>query len=474
VRVHWGEQELMAAPFMHSQPASELEALGHFSASLRLTDVPQPTVALAKLAMLNIIGGILVSDHPVLNPGRQSLLRYVQRQGAAPRARILGTRERTSPELASLVTSGSAMMAHGDDWSWPARTHLSAVVFPATLAMAEAHCSSGAELLCAFIAGTEVGVRIGSAILPVSGRKIPFTSPVHALATAASAASIMQLDASRAALGLSIATDMGTGLIAQAPRQHVVLRTPLGGSLGLYAAGVAAEGIEGRLDVLPTFCSIYGDYHAQQLLQGLGQDFLFGQHGFLPKRFHFSTGLYPTIHGIERGLAREPIDVDQITAIECRCSPALRQVYGAAPDHSREMTHFSLRLGIALALTGSAFRYEDVATLPHADESVRRLSQLVQLTAHPELQDQVNLGRAAEPTQLLVHMRSGALRQFDSHEYPAVQHPEQDRQRVLDLFLQRALPRLGALRAQQVIEAIDGIDGAPSLDRLLDPLTPDP
>lgn len=193
----------MAAPFMHSQPASELEALGHFSASLRLTDVPQPTVALAKLAMLNIIGGILVSDHPVLNPGRQSLLRYVQRQGAAPRARILGTRERTSPELASLVTSGSAMMAHGDDWSWPARTHLSAVVFPATLAMAEAHCRSGAELLCAFIAGTEVGVRIGSAILPVSGRKIPFTSPVHALATAASAASIMQLDASRAALALS-------------------------------------------------------------------------------------------------------------------------------------------------------------------------------------------------------------------------------------------------------------------------------
>lgn len=74
--------------------------------------------------------------------------------------------------------------------------------------------------------------------------------------------------------------------------------------------------------------------------------------------------------------------------------------------------------------------------------SVRRLSQLVQLTAHPELQDQVNLGRAAEPTQLLVHMRSGALRQFDSHEYPAVQHPEQDRQRVHDLFLQRALPRL--------------------------------
>jgi len=70
-------------------------------------------------------------------------------------------------------------------------------------------------------------------------------------------------------------------------------------------------------------------------------------------------------------------------------------------------------------------------------------------------------------------MRSGALRQFDSQEYPAVQNPQQDRQRVHDLFLQRALPRLGASRVQQVIEAIDGIDGAASLDRLLDPLTPD-
>lgn len=459
---------------MNTESPSELEALGHFAASLRLQDVPQSTIALAKLAMLNIIGGIVVADHPALNPGRQSLLRYVRKQGAAPRARILGTGERTSPELASLVTSGSAMMAHGDDWSWPARTHLSAVVFPAALAMAEAHACSGAQLLGAFIAGTEVGVRIGSAILPVSGRKIPFTSPVHALATAASAASILQLDAARAALALSVATDMGTGLIAQAPRQHVVLRTPLGGSLGLYAAGVAAEGIEGRLDVLPTFCSIYGDYQAHQLLQGLGQDFLFGQHGFLPKRFHFSTGLYPTIHGIAVGLAREPIEVEQITAIDCRCSPALRQVYGAAPDHSREMTHFSLRLGIALALTGSAFRYEDVATLPHPDAQVRRLSQLVQLSAHPELEDQVNLGRAAEPTQLIVRMRSGALRTFNSLEYPAVQHPEQDRQRVHDLFLQRTLPRLGPVRARQVIEAIDGLDAAARLDRLLDPLTPDP
>lgn len=451
---------------------TELALLGDFASRLRYADLPARTVGIAKLAILNILGGIIVSDHEKLNPGRASLMRYAERIGAAPRATIVGTRLKTSPELAALVTSGSAMMAHGDDWSWPARTHLSSVVFPATLAVAESEGRSGQDLITAFVAGWEVAVRIGSAIKPVPERKSPFTSPVHGLATSAVTSNLMRLDGPQAASALSIATDMGTGLLAQAPMQHVVLRTPLGGSLGVYAAGIAGEGIEGRLDVLRTFCSIYGDYDPDPVLKGLGKAFLFEQSGFLPKAFHFSTGIYPTICGIQHAQAQRKVSPAHIVAIECEASPALRTVYGAAPDASREMTHFSLRLGLALALCGSSFRYEDVATLPNPDAEVRRLSALVNLVPAPGLEGQLNLGASAEETVTRLTLRDGSKVTINSIPYAPVVDPDLDAPRIEALFMGRVAARWGEAGADRVRSAVFGLGEAKSLHKLIEALTP--
>jgi len=456
------------------EKATELALLGEFASRLRYDDLPPKTVGLAKLAILNILGGIIVSDHAKLNPGRGSLMRYAERIGAAPRASIIGSRMKTSPELAALVTSGSAMMAHGDDWSWPARTHLSSVVFPATLAVAESEGRSGQDLVAAFVAGWEVAVRIGSAIKPVPDRKSPFTSPVHGLATSAVTSNLMRMDPAMAASALSIATDMGTGLLAQAPMQHVVLRTPLGGSLGVYAAGIAGEGIAGRLDVLQTFCSIYGDYDPEPVVKGLGKTFLFEESGFLPKVFHFSTGIYPTIYGIQHGQAKRQVSPADIVSINCEASPALRTVYGAAPGESREMTHFSLRLGLALALCGSSFRYEDVATVPNPDANVRRLSELVKLVPAPLLEGQLNLGPSAEQTVTRLTLRDGSKVAFASMPYPPVLDPNQDASRIEALFMRRVSARWGDARANKVHNAVSGLGEGRSLKELIESLTPGP
>lgn len=452
--------------------ATELALLGEFASRLRFADLPHRTVGIAKLAILNILGGIIVSDHATLNPGRASLMRYARRVGAAPRSSIIGTREKTSPELAALVTGGSAMMAHGDDWSWPARTHLSSVVFPATLAVAEAEGRSGQDLITAFVAGWEVAVRIGSAIKPVPDRKSPFTSPVHGLATSAVTSNLMQLDAASAASALSIATDMGTGLLAQAPMQHVVLRTPLGGSLGVYAAGIAGEGISGRLDVLQTFCTIYGDYDPEPVTSGLGKRFLFEESGFLPKVFHFSTGIYPTICGIQQRQSAGRVAPADIVAIDCEASPAIRTVYGAAPGESREMTHFSLRLGIALALCGSGFRYEDVATLPNPDPEVRRLSELVRLVPAPGLEGQLNLGASAEETVTRLTLRDGNRVVINSVPYPPVLDSAADAMRVEELFMRRVSARWGEERAARIRGAVSRLGEGKSLQELIEALTP--
>ena len=445
----------------------ELLHLSKFVAGLRFESLPEKTVGLAKLAMLNILGGVLISDDDRLNPNRGALMRHAERQAAAPRATVIGSTFKTSPELAALVSSASAMMAHGDDWSWPARTHLSAVLMPAALALAEAERLTGKDLITAFVAGWEIAVRVGSALQPPIDRRSPFTSPLHALATAAVTARAMNLDARRTAAALSIATDMGTGLLAQAPEQHVVMRTPLGGSLGMYAASLAREGVPGNPGVLGPFCRAYGEYDPEPVLRDLGHRFLLEDSGFLPKLFHFSTGLYPTIHGLQRYQAQHQLSSAEIARISCETSPALRAVYGAPPAKSRETTHFSLRLGIALALCGSQFRYADVAGLPQADQEVARLAESVTLEPYPGLEALVNLGAAAEQTRTTLYLRNGESVVVRSTPYPPVKDPHNDTGRVQQLFMSRVAPRWGESRAHDIVTAIDDLPEASSVDDLL-------
>lgn len=445
---------------------TEIEALAGFVSNLRYEHLSARTVGLAKLAMLNILGGIIASTHPTLNPGRASLLRYAERWGAAPRATILGTGIRTAPELAALVTGGSAMMAHGDDWSWPGKSHFSSVIFPAALATAEAEGRSGRDLITAFVAGWEVAARVGAAILPTD-RKIPFTSPVHSLGTASVTASLQGHDAAAAARALSVACDMGTGLISQAPSQHVVLRTPLGSALGIYAAGLAREGVSGRFDVLETFCRIYGDYDPRPVLDGLGSRLLFEETGFLPKVFHLSTGTYPTIYGLQLRQQTNPIPTRDIVAIECATSPAICTVYGAPPAASREMTHFSLALGMALALTRAPFLYETVATVPNADPEATRVAQLVRLVRAPHLAAQVNLGAEAEESRTTITLRDGRVETVDSVPYPAVLDPVRDTARIEELFLRRVTSRWDAGQAQQIVAAVARLETMAGVDDLI-------
>ncbi len=448
---------------------NELQRLAEFVSTLRYEDLSHNATELAKLAMLNIVGGILVSNHPTLNPGRTSLLGYAKRWEAAPRSTIIAANLKTAPELAALVNSGSAMMAHGDDWSWPAKSHLSSVIFPAALALAESEGKSGKDLISAYVAGWEIAARVGEAIR-WSGRKIPFTSPVHSLATAGVTANIRRLPTVVAVSALSIACDMGTGLLAQGPYQHVVLRTPLGGFLGLYSSGIAEEGIEARPDILATFCQIYGEYDGSKVVDGLGERILFEETGFLPKLFHFSTGIYPTIVGIQKSQADGPLQAGEIVKIKCEASPALRTVYGARPSGPRETTHFSLRLAIGLALTGSAFRYEDVATVPNTNAEITRLAELVELVPSKTHEDIVNLGVEAEVTRTIVALKDGTTREIDSVPYPPVLDPIADRERVEHVFMGRVSACWNDARARTLRDEIlrlDQMKNVSELTRLL-------
>ena len=102
------------------------------------------------------------------------------------------------------------------------------------------------------------------------------------------------------------------------------------------------------------------------------------------------------------------------------------------------------------------------------------MSALVELTAHPDLHEQVNLSAAAERTVSRLRLRDGSLISIDSVPYPAVTHYERDEGRVKALFMRRLGLRLGDSRAQAIIEAVEALDQSMGLEKLVHALSPPP
>ena len=83
--------------------------------------------------------------------------------GGTPEATVIGLEERLPAPNAAFA---NAMLCHGldfDDTHGESVAHVSTVVSPAAMALAEARGAAGADLLAAIVAGNEIVTRVGMA-----------------------------------------------------------------------------------------------------------------------------------------------------------------------------------------------------------------------------------------------------------------------------------------------------------------------
>src|SRR5204862_4345333 len=126
-----------------------------------LEDVPAEVVEHAKLHLLDTLGcGLAAHATGVASEGRTAMAEL----GGEPQATVIGSDVRLPAPNAAFA---NAMLCHGldfDDTHSDSVSHVSVVVCPAALAVAEAGGASGEEALAAIVAGNEITTRIGMAV----------------------------------------------------------------------------------------------------------------------------------------------------------------------------------------------------------------------------------------------------------------------------------------------------------------------
>lgn len=324
-------------------------ALTGFCAGLRLTDIPDTVRARAARHLLDTLGAALAGTCSA---------EFVRAGGlAAPGgpARLLASGAATSPRDAALVNGVAAHVFELDDSG--GCDHTGAVVLPALLSAlaTEAAPVAGADFLCAWLVGYEVGRRVLDASGGYgthNGAGWHSTGTCGTLAAAAAVARLRGYDAALTTHAVTLATSFSSGLWAfihdgsQAKKVHAG-RAAEG---GLLAADLARAGFAGPAQVFDPvwggfFRTFTGTATPEALSQDLGRDWMIERASLKP--YAACRGAHSAIDAVLDILAGQGRARGDIAAIDLRLSPFLMGMCGTARLDT--LAGAQMSLGYALA-----------------------------------------------------------------------------------------------------------------------------
>jgi len=234
--------------------------LAAFTAGLTYEGIPSRVVRAAKLHVLDLVGVALAAYG--IDAATYAALATADLGGVGD-ASVIGQTDGRPAAVAALANGTLAHAIEFDDTHTGGIAHISAVVVPASLAVAEADQHSGRELLCAVVAGTEVTARIAIAAAPAY-MKVGFhpTSVCGVFGAAAAACKLRGLDEPATANAFGIVGSFASGLFEYLGDGTTTKAVHAGWAAhaGIVAATLAqfggdgpSEVLEGRFGLFPTY-----------------------------------------------------------------------------------------------------------------------------------------------------------------------------------------------------------------------------
>jgi 2-methylcitrate dehydratase PrpD len=433
--------------------------LAEFVSGLRHEALPPAVVGKAKICVLDALGCALFG---ATLPWTRMVADMVREQGGAQQALILGTRGRTSVSQAVLVNATAGHAFELDDAHTRASMHAGSINVAVALALTEWRGASGRDLITAVVAGYEVGTRVGMA-----GAGNLFKRGFHSaavcgvFAAAATASSLLGLDAGRTQHAFGIAGTQAAGLMAaQEGAMAKRLHAGRAAQSGVYAALLAARGFTGIPNVLEAsyggFLSAFTDEAApEQLTAGLGDMWRILEMGYKPYASAAST--HTAIHALGAIMKEHGLTADDIAQIELHCSTMAHR-HCAWRYEPQGVTSAQMSLYYTLAVMAQdgevMTRQFDEARL--ADASLLEFMKRIRI----EIDTAYDAGGDASrhESRMVVMARDG--RRFDRHarhRKGSPQNPMTPEERC-EKFRHLASATLAAPAIAEVIERIDSLE----------------
>jgi 2-methylcitrate dehydratase PrpD len=373
---------------MNALPAAAPEAaLASFAATLAFDAIPAPVLRRAEALMIDWFASALAGKgaRPV-----ESIARFAESMGPADGpCEILIHRRRSSALVAALVNAAASHHAEQDDVHNGSVFHPGTVVFPPALAAAQALGRSGAELLCAAVAGYEVGIRVGEFLGRSHYRIFHTTGTAGTLAAAAAVGRLLRLSPAQMLDAFGSAGTQSAGLweFLRDAADSKQLHTAHAAAAGLTAAWLAADGFSGARRILTgaqgLAAGMSSDADAARLTEGLGTRWALAETSF---KFHAACRhTHPAADALLAVMREHALDAAAIEQVTALVHQGAIDVLGPVVDpQTVHQAKFSLGTVLALAaLHGQAGLGEFDAH--HRDAAVAALRERVHMQLDAEV-----------------------------------------------------------------------------------------
>ena len=222
------------------------EAFVDFAIRSRENTFPEKARAMAVDAITDLLGCMIAGAG---EPLADMLSRIVYDAPAG--APLAATGRKASPHDSALYNGALAHAIDYDDVTHPAYAHPGASIVPTILALADQEDISGSEALNAYIVGIEMVSKLGRAL-----NTAHYKNGWHASATfgtmgaAATAASVLRLDADAFARCLAMAASAASGIRANFGTMSKPLHVGYAARNAVLAALMAREGVTANTEIL--------------------------------------------------------------------------------------------------------------------------------------------------------------------------------------------------------------------------------
>lgn len=442
-----------------SSADSLTRALATYAADLRFDDIPGDVRTVVRHCVLDWLGVTLAGS-------REDAGRIVREealeQGGASQATIIGGGARTGIGQAALVNGTASHALDYDDVQFAFLGHPTVTVVPAILALAERDGCSGRDLITAFVAGVEIGCRIGDYVSEEHyARGHHATGTLGAFSAAAGTARLLGLDSDACATALGIAATQAAALKCMFGTMCKPLHAGKAAANGQYAALLAARGFTSRSDAVECaqgFAdtqSPVANPHAA--VDGLGdrfhtRDVLFKYHAAC-------YGTHASIEALTRLRDAHDIDPRSIDKVELRVPTRNLRVCNIQEPRTGLEAKFSLRMVSAMTLAR-----RNTADIAGYDDALCRDAEMVELRDRMQVLGDGELARGT--SEVIVTMRDGVVyREFDNRSVPSADLDHQGR-RLEDKFITLAHPIIGDDNTREVIELVRGLEDLDAVDAI--------
>jgi 2-methylcitrate dehydratase PrpD len=315
--------------------------------------------------------------------------RCINRLGGIPEATVLSDGTRTSAPLAALVNGTQAHAQDYDDTLWTYIGHSTSVIFPASLAVAEAVACSGRELLAAFALGVETAHCIGSPVTPkLSELGWHPTPSVGVFGAAAASSLIMGADVRVTSSALTIATNMAAGIRQNFGSKAKPLVIGLASHSGVMAALFAQQGISGSEEAFEGkqgFYMAYAGSSSDSFEEARDDELALLSPGVAFKLYPCCTGTHPTIDAILMIQKECSLTPDEIASIAIEVTPeVLGELIYPIPSNGAE-ARFSLPYCAAAALVYKGVELRHFGEEFLKDPKITTLMQRIRVRPNEEL-----------------------------------------------------------------------------------------